>query len=130
MEAPQARFHVTWLARSQHGSPAFEQLRQVFGVDRSLPPPAIGFVNAKPGVFAPALIEELDAPVRERSPYQSGKRIDDAAELVLHCRSFREVAVPRGCTTLWANVHHTLVSVWSGTRGDFGEMIARSMTFC
>jgi hypothetical protein len=80
---------------------------------------AKGFLNAKPAVFAPALIEEVDSPVRERSPYQPGKRIDDAAELVLHCRSFLEVAAPRGCTTPSANVHHTLVSVCSGTRGDF-----------
>jgi hypothetical protein len=29
--------------------------------------------------------------------------------------------VPRGCSTLWANVHHTLVSVCSGTRGGFGR---------
>src|SRR5713226_9348706 len=130
MEAPQARFHVTWLARSQHGSPAFEQLRQVFGVDRSLPPPAIGFVNAKAGVFAPALIEEVDAPVRKRSPYQSGKRIDDAAELVLHSRSFRDSG------------HDTRMRHSTGGRpsclgvglqrdgGDFERISARSMTFC
>src|SRR5713101_4163958 len=93
--APQAGFHFTWLARSQNGSPAFEQPRQVFRVDRRLPPRAMGFVNAEAAVFAPALIEEVDAPVRERSPYQSGKRIDDAAELVVHCRPFVTVAVIR-----------------------------------
>jgi hypothetical protein len=99
------------LARSQNESPAFEQLGQVFGVDRSLPPPATGFVKAKAGVFAPASIEEVDAPVRERGPYQSGKRIDDAAERVLHSGPSWTVAVTRGCATLRANVDHTLVSV-------------------
>jgi len=88
IEVPEARLHFTGLAGSQNGSPAFEQLGQVFGVDRSLPPLAIGFVNAKAGVFAPALIEEVNAPVRERSPYQSEKRIDDLVELVLHTGPF------------------------------------------
>jgi hypothetical protein len=50
---------------------------------------------------------------------KSRKRIDDAAKLVFHCRSFREVAVAPGYTTLCANVHHTLVSVCGATRGDF-----------
>src|ERR1700730_17176443 len=115
IEAPQARFHFTWLARSQNGSPAFEQLRQVFRVDRSLPRPAIGFVNAAAGIFAPALIEEVDVPVKARSPYQSGKRSDDAAELDLHSGPFVTYAVTRVCATLGANVHHTLVSVCGGT---------------
>ena len=77
IEAPQARFHFTRLARSQNGSPAFEQLGQIFRVDRSLPTQSTGFLKAEAGVFAPALIEEVDLTVRERSPYQSGKRIDD-----------------------------------------------------
>jgi len=72
IEATQARFHFTWLARSQGGSPALEQVRQVFGVDRSLPSPTTGFLDAEAGVFAPALIQEVDAPIRERSPYQPG----------------------------------------------------------
>jgi hypothetical protein len=53
-------------------------------VDRILPPLAASFGNAKAGVFAPALIEEVDVPVRERSPDQSRKGIDDEAEVVLH----------------------------------------------
>src|SRR5260370_39872505 len=89
-EAAQARFRFTRLARCQNRLPPFEQLRQVFGVDRSLPPPAIGFVNAEAGIVAPALIEEVDVPVRARSPYQSRKPIDDAAEFVLHSGSFRD----------------------------------------
>jgi hypothetical protein len=49
-----------------------------------MPPLAASLENAKACIFAPALIEEVDVPVRERSPDQSGKRIDDAAEIVLH----------------------------------------------
>jgi hypothetical protein len=93
VEPPQARFHFTWLARSQNGTPTFQELRQVFEVDRSLPAPATGLGNAKAGVFAPALIEEVDMPVGKRSPYQSGKHIDDATELVLHSGPFATVAV-------------------------------------
>src|ERR1700730_3080500 len=117
IEAPQARFDFTWLAKSQNGSPAFEQLRQVFGVDRSLPRPATGFVNAKASVFAPALIEEVNVSIKARSPYQSGKRIDDAAAVALHSGPFVTYAVTQVCATPWANVHHTLVSVCSGTEG-------------
>ena len=81
-------------------------------MDRSLPPRAIGLFDAKAGVFAPALIEEVDVPVRERSPYQSRKRIDDAAELVLHSPVLsRRIAVTRRCTNHRPNVDHTLVSV-------------------
>ncbi len=43
-EAPQARFHYTWLARRQNESPAFEQRTQVFGTVCN---PAIGFVKAE-----------------------------------------------------------------------------------
>jgi hypothetical protein len=63
------------------------------------------------GVFAPALIEEIDAPVRKRSPYQSGKRINDAAKFVFHTGPFATVAVTEECATPRANVDDTLVSV-------------------
>ena len=53
-------------------------------MDRSLPPLAASFGDAKAGLFAPALIEEVDVSVRERSPHQSRKRIDDAVKIVLH----------------------------------------------
>jgi len=93
IEPAQARFQFTWLARSQHGSPEFEQLRQIIGMDYNLPSLPTGFVNAKAGVFAPALIDVVGVPVRKRGPYQSGKRIDNAAELVLHSTSFVTVGV-------------------------------------
>jgi hypothetical protein len=38
-------------------------------------------------------IEEVDLPIRMRSPHQSGKRIDDAAEFVLNTGPFAAVAV-------------------------------------
>src|SRR6202011_2726509 len=94
IRAAQARFHFTWLARNQDGPPAFEQPRQVFWVDRILAPSAILVVsakdslNAKPAILPPALIQEVDFPIKPRSPHQSRKCIDDAAELVLHSRSF------------------------------------------
>jgi hypothetical protein len=111
IEAPQARFHFTRLARSQNGSPAFEHLRQVFGVDRSLPPRSISFVNAKAGVFAPALIKKVYVPVRQRSPHQCGKRIEDALSSFSILVLSRTFAVTEECATLRANVDHTLVSV-------------------
>jgi glyoxylase-like metal-dependent hydrolase (beta-lactamase superfamily II) len=38
------------------------------------------------------LIEEVDVAVKARSPYQSGKRIDDAADLDLHSSGVHYVA--------------------------------------
>jgi hypothetical protein len=93
VKAPQARFHFTCPARSQNGSPAFEQPRQVFGVDHPLPAPAIRFAEAKVRILAPALIEEVDVPVRGCSPYQTGNRVDDAAELGVHFDPSAMVAV-------------------------------------
>ncbi len=96
----QAHFHVAWLIGSQRGSPAFEEFGQVFWVDRSLPPSAKRLVNAKASVLVPALIEEIDAPVGERSPYQTRERIDDEGEVVLHPDTFVTITKSRGCATL------------------------------
>src|SRR5258708_39608909 len=83
VEAAHARFELTRLAGGQNRSPVIEQPRQVLRADRSIPPPATGFLETQARVIAPVLIEEIDIPVRQRSPYQSGERIDHASELVL-----------------------------------------------
>jgi hypothetical protein len=108
VEAPQARFHFTRPARSQNGSPAFDQPGQVFGVDHLLPAPAIGFAEAKVRILAPALTEEVDVPVRECSPYHTGMRVDDAAELAVHFAPSGTVAVISKCAT----VHATSIILW------------------
>ena len=54
------------------------RLRQVFGVNGCLRPPTMGFSDSEPRLLAPALIEKVDMPTRERSPYQSRKHTDDA----------------------------------------------------
>src|SRR5689334_4739753 len=66
---PQSCFHFTRIARSENGMPAFQQLRQVFRMNDSLPPTTTGFVKVKARVFAPPLVQEVDVPVRQRSPY-------------------------------------------------------------
>jgi hypothetical protein len=71
--------YTEWIASVR----AVQQIRQVFGVDRSLPTLSKVFVNIQPGVFAPVLIKKVDVPVRRRSSHQCGKRIDDAEETVL-----------------------------------------------
>src|SRR6478672_285868 len=53
-------------------------------MDRTLPPAVTGFGKLHAGVFAPASIEQVETPIRECGPYQSGKRVNNAAELVLH----------------------------------------------
>lgn len=95
IDATQASFHFGRLASSQNGSPAFRDVMQVVGVDRDLPASATGFVHGQAGVFAPASIEKVDVPIRERRPHQSGQRIDDAGELVVHAGSFVTVAMMR-----------------------------------
>ena len=51
-------------------------------MDRTLPPAVTGFGKLHAGVFAPASIEQVETPIRECGPYQSGKRVNNAAELV------------------------------------------------
>jgi len=86
IEAAQARFHVTGLAGSNNGSPACDQLWQVFGVDYGVPPSATCLIHKKAGIFTPAPIEEVDVAIRERCPHWSGKRVDDTAEPKTICR--------------------------------------------
>jgi hypothetical protein len=57
------------------------------------------------------LIEEVDLPVWARSPYQSGKGIDDAADL--HFRPLTDAA-KQVYATSWDYVDHILV--WSMAR--------------
>src|SRR5918998_4223188 len=84
VKAPQTSLHFTGLAGSQNGAPTSEQLRQVFGVDGSLPPEPTGFVSAQAGVSAPALIDEVDLPVSVCRPHQPGQRIQNTDDVVLH----------------------------------------------
>jgi hypothetical protein len=84
VEAPQARFHFTWLTGRHNRSPAFKQLGQISRVNRRLPPLPHGFANAEMGKLAPPLIDEVDAPVGKCSPYHVWKRIDDAAGFDAH----------------------------------------------
>jgi hypothetical protein len=55
----------------------------------------------------------------------SRKRIDDAPELDVHSSRFVTVTVTRVCASAWANVHHTLVSVWRD--GDGFESSSRML---
>lgn len=57
-------------------------------MNRGLPACALRLIGAQPGVLAPALVEEVDVPVGESRPNQSGKRIHDAPEIILHAGSF------------------------------------------
>jgi hypothetical protein len=50
----------------------------------TLPSAASGFFGGKAGILAPTLIDEVDVPVRQCSPYQPGKRIDKPADCVAH----------------------------------------------
>ena len=99
VEAPQARLLLAGPAGRDNELPAFQEPGRIVRVHRIQPPAAAG-------VPVPALIDEIDPPVRRRGPYQSGQRIDEAAEAVLHTGPFRtpECAVRRTA------VHHTLVS--------------------
>jgi hypothetical protein len=47
----------------------------------------------------------------------SRNRIDDAPELDVHSSRFVTVTASRVCASAWANVHHTLVSVWRDRDG-------------
>jgi hypothetical protein len=76
-----------------------------------MPPAATGFGNAKTGEFEPAWVEEIDAPVRECRPYQTGRRIDHEAELVLRGTLSWRHSITLGCATPEGAVYWTLVLV-------------------
>jgi hypothetical protein len=80
--APEARFDLNWLNRSKPQPKALEHLGQIFRMNRSLPTLALALFEAETCVCTPALIEEVDSPVRAGSPHKSRKRIDNLAEFV------------------------------------------------
>ena len=87
VEAPQACFHLAGLAASQNGTPAFQSCGQIVGVHPIQPSRAAR-------VFAPASIDEVNLTVRQRSPNQPRKRIDNAAAIVLHTHPFTTQGAP------------------------------------
>src|SRR5258708_9975045 len=102
VEAAHARFHLTRLPGGQNRSPVVEQRWKVLRIDRRIPAPAAGLIETETRVVAPALIQEIDVPIGQRSPYQSGKRIDNTSEIVLQ-RCLPLASDPRGhsaCRTL------------------------------
>ena len=70
---------------------------------------------SKPGVLTPGLTCEVHAPVRQRCPNQSWKRIKDGTEVTLHWGPFLTVAVPEQCARSPVRVDDTLVSVCDGS---------------
>jgi hypothetical protein len=62
--------------------------------DGEADPHSAGSVKAQAGVRAQGLIEEIDVPIREPRLDQSGKRINDTAELVLYSSPFLAVHHP------------------------------------
>src|SRR5258708_28121673 len=95
VEAAHARFHLTRLPGGQNRSPVVEQRWKVLGIDRRIPAPAAGLMETEARVVAPALMQEIDVPIRQRSPYQSGKRMDNTSEIVLQ-RCVPLASDPRG----------------------------------
>src|SRR5258707_15233762 len=95
VEPAHARLHRTRLAGGENRSPVVEQRWQVLRVDRRIPAPAAGLIETETRVVAPALIQEVDVSIRQRSPYQSGKRIDNTSEIVLQ-RCVPLASDPRG----------------------------------
>jgi hypothetical protein len=75
-----------------------------------VPHPAIGFVQAEAGIFAPELIEKINTPVGTGARHQAANRIDDASEIVLS-GPFLVALDTDSMLYSPRNVHHTLVSV-------------------
>jgi hypothetical protein len=63
IKTPQSSLDLARLTRINRESPAFEQLGQVFRMDRRLPPRIYGIVKTKAGVLAPAPIEEVNVSI-------------------------------------------------------------------
>src|SRR4051794_25283904 len=86
-------------------------------MDDLLPSHARGSVRANPGVFEPALIEELGATVGQRDRYQTGKRVHNTAETIVHSSTSSHRS-GTGCVTRRATVHETLASSRGHDVGD------------
>src|ERR1700742_1858129 len=84
VRAAKADFSLDGRTRSRNGWPAGEQSGQVVGVNGRLPPASVGAVNREAGKVAPVPAEKVHLPVRPHCPDESGKRIDDAAQLAFH----------------------------------------------
>jgi hypothetical protein len=88
-----------------------KQLRQVFGVDRSLPPRSISFVNAKAGVFAPLLIKKSTCPSGSAVHTNPGSASTTRRSSFSIPGSFRDIRRDAKVRQSRANVYHTLVLV-------------------
>ncbi len=111
IETTHARLRVDWFPRSQTRLAAFDKLREVFGVNGGLPAATGCFLQGEAGVLAPALIQEVDVPIRACSPNQSRKCFDDTPEFVLRGGFFLAVlhSVKMHCSS--TSVYSTLVLV-------------------
>src|SRR6266481_3848081 len=109
--ATHARFRIPRSARGQTGSPIFDETLEVVRMNGLHPTQTLGLLCAQPRVVEPALIEELGTAVGKRGPAQTGKRLDEMGELVLHfTRSasstlHRERVAGPGCITLRTRFH-------------------------
>jgi len=70
VEASQPELQLPRLARGGNGSPVLEPLRQIVGMNRG-PPCRLGWLTEiEARVLAPASVEELGAPIWQRTPHQ------------------------------------------------------------
>src|ERR1700677_1288767 len=94
---PQTRFHLTRPAVRANRFPSGAKLGHIVRVDRAMP--TRGVLEGEAGVFEPARVEEFDASVRVGRPDQSGQRVDDSAQIVIHVAPSATIATTRGCAT-------------------------------
>jgi hypothetical protein len=74
--------------RKPHASPAFKQFRQIFGMDHGLPFMHAAYFSAQAGMFASALIEEIDLSVGECGPRQAAQCVEHAFKFAFHFGTF------------------------------------------
>jgi hypothetical protein len=75
-------------------------------------------------------IEEVDLPIRMRSPHQSRKRVDDGAEVVLHPSPFATAAVTRECASLRVNVDDSVPALPSDAMSRDAREVPRLTGDC
>src|SRR5580704_2820309 len=74
--APQSYFAFAGLFQFGGPSPVRQHCRKIFGMNRSLPPPAVRLFGRETGVVLPFLINKLYGAVRTTRPRERGNSID------------------------------------------------------
>src|SRR6202795_1163404 len=103
IKTAQARFHFTWLARIQNGSPVIHESVHVVRVKGNRPSPITRLFGCETGILEPALVEEISGTVRTSGPRECRDCVNHKANVLclpsqiggIRCGWHRVIRCPR-----------------------------------